>query len=303
MSRTDPVLTIGMAVYNGEQTVGRAIESLLAQTFDDFSLLVSDNASTDSTESICRDYARSDDRVRYVRQPVNLGAPGNFGFLVREADTPLFMWAACDDIWHPTYVERNLAALREDPARVCSVSRVAFVGPDGSEPYEGPHRLEGGTFPLKGAPHENLVAFLQRPQCNSRFYGVFRTEVLRRCFSADERYLASDWVVMARTLGYGKHHEVPEVLMRRSAAGESSNVTDMILSFNSSWVSRYLLPMLPMTQRLASSPDVPLDIHNTRAWLRAWSRIACLNVHETRNHWKQLRRRWIRARLAKTSPA
>ena len=75
---TSPIITIGLPVYNGSYFLRTALDDLLAQSFPDFNLIISDNASTDSTEAICREYAEKDNRIQYIRQPVNLGAKANF---------------------------------------------------------------------------------------------------------------------------------------------------------------------------------------------------------------------------------
>jgi glycosyltransferase involved in cell wall biosynthesis len=100
-----PKVSIGMPVYNGEPFIREALDSLLAQTFTDFELIISDNASTDGTEAICREYAAKDDRIRYVRQPENRGALANFQFVLDEAVGEYFMWAAADDIRAPDCLE------------------------------------------------------------------------------------------------------------------------------------------------------------------------------------------------------
>src|SRR5688500_6871770 len=99
MTRTSPIVTIGMPVFNGEASVRQAIECLLGQTFAEFELIISDNASRDGTEAICREYAASDSRVRYIRQNENLGVLANFEFVLDQAGGEFFMWAAADDEW------------------------------------------------------------------------------------------------------------------------------------------------------------------------------------------------------------
>lgn len=94
-----PQVSIGMPVYNGERFIREALDSLLAQIFTDFELIISDNASTDGTEAICRDYVAKDARIRYVRQTENRGAAANFQFVLDEAVGEYFMWASADDIW------------------------------------------------------------------------------------------------------------------------------------------------------------------------------------------------------------
>jgi glycosyltransferase involved in cell wall biosynthesis len=92
-------LSIGMPVYNGMPFICEALNSLLAQTFSDFELIISDNASSDETEKICRQYEARDSRIRYIRQATNEGAFANFKFVLNEAKGEYFMWAAADDIW------------------------------------------------------------------------------------------------------------------------------------------------------------------------------------------------------------
>tara|TARA_R110002020_G_scaffold37886_24_gene114430 strand:- start:1324 stop:2214 length:891 start_codon:yes stop_codon:yes gene_type:complete len=107
-----PLLTIGVPVYNGAKFIERALESLLAQTFKDFIILVSDNASTDATADMVRSMAEKDRRIRLVQQPENLGAATNFMSLAMRADTEFFMWAAADDFWSVNYIEASVSALK-----------------------------------------------------------------------------------------------------------------------------------------------------------------------------------------------
>ena len=106
-----PRLSIGLPVYNGQHLLARALDSLLAQTFRDFEIIISDNASSDSTPQICRAYARRDRRIRYVRNSRNLGAIANFNRVFELSRAPLFKWAAHDDLYRETYLERCIRLL------------------------------------------------------------------------------------------------------------------------------------------------------------------------------------------------
>jgi len=107
-----PWLSIGMPVYNGEKYIREALDSLLAQSFTDFELIISDNASSDGTERICRDYAARDERVQYVRHAKNRGAIRNFQFLLDYVHGEYFMWAAHDDVWDAEWVANLLPIAR-----------------------------------------------------------------------------------------------------------------------------------------------------------------------------------------------
>lgn len=108
-----PVVSIGMPVYNGEKYIREALDSLRSQSFTDFELIISDNASTDGTEEICKQYAAKDSRIHYERQPVNLGALANFTFVLDAARGECFMWAAADDVWDPGWINEMLNTMKE----------------------------------------------------------------------------------------------------------------------------------------------------------------------------------------------
>ena len=117
-----------MPVYNGGATIEEAIESLLAQTFTDFELLISDNGSDDATESICRAFVERDERVRYVRQRENRGGVANFAFVRTGTSAPYFMWAAADDCWAPRFLEAVVPLLDEDMRAVMAFTLVQHFG-------------------------------------------------------------------------------------------------------------------------------------------------------------------------------
>lgn len=125
--RPEPRLAIGVPVFNGERFLPRLIEALSAQTFRDFEVVVSDNASTDRTEEICREWAKQDERVRYHRNLRNVGARSNFNLVFQLCQAPLFKWAACDDTIAPDYLEACVAILDADPSVVLAQSDVALV--------------------------------------------------------------------------------------------------------------------------------------------------------------------------------
>jgi glycosyltransferase involved in cell wall biosynthesis len=109
-----PRVTIGLPVYNGEEILPDAIESVLLQSFKEFVVIISDNASTDNTEKICEEFLSKDSRIKYIRQEKNLGPVGNFNFVKDQADTEYFIWLACDDRWEKDFLENAVAAMDTD---------------------------------------------------------------------------------------------------------------------------------------------------------------------------------------------
>ena len=129
-----PRLAIGLYVYNGERHIVAAIDSLLSQTMGDFVLDISDNASTDLTEKICRSYAAADSRVRYIRHDQNRGPTWNFNFVEHASpETELYKWCAHDDVYDPTYLEKCVAELDRRPEVVACHSRVRYINDNGDE--------------------------------------------------------------------------------------------------------------------------------------------------------------------------
>jgi len=211
-------LTIALPVYNGGRSLAVALTSLLAQSFTDFNLIIFDNASTDQTAEICAAFAGSNHRITYRRRPSLIPAYESFRLALDGVATPYFMFAAADDYWEPTYVERNMAQLLRRPDAAASCSQVKLVDPDGVA------WLSRGTGALEGSFIQNLRDYLADPSDNSRFYGVFRTAALQRAFAAADNVFAGDWLVMALTLECGGHLEVSEVLMIRDATPQSRHV-------------------------------------------------------------------------------
>ncbi len=143
---TNIAITIGMPVYNGAQYIREALDSLLAQTFTDFELIISDNASTDATQSICEEYARREPRVHYVRQAENKGALANFQFVLGQARGEHFMWAAADDRWDKHWIETVYTRIR-DSKQVAGFGELAHID---AHSLAMPHAANGAKLQFDG---------------------------------------------------------------------------------------------------------------------------------------------------------
>jgi len=112
-------ISIGLPVYNGEKFIHKRIESILSQTLHNFELIISDNASTDKTSLICKEFASKDNRIRYFIQERNMEMVWNFNFVLDKAKCDYFVWAGVDDVWLPEFLEENIKALENDKKSVC----------------------------------------------------------------------------------------------------------------------------------------------------------------------------------------
>jgi glycosyltransferase involved in cell wall biosynthesis len=193
-----------MPVYNGEDTLRRALDSLLGQSFADFELVISDNASTDGTESICREYAERDPRIRYVRQSKNLDVVVNFKFVLDEARGDYFMWAASDDTRSRDFVEVNIKFLSANPEYVASTSPNGFEGRSLDKDSLVSFALDSDVYGRFDRFLENCWA------SHGIFYSLVRTKVLRDCDIIGQSFIAADWAVDLYLASRGKIHRTSE---------------------------------------------------------------------------------------------
>lgn len=202
-----PRLTIGLPVYNGEAYLEQALDCILGQTYRDFVLILSDNASTDRTRAICEAAQARDSRVRYVRQERNLGASANFNFVFRASETELFKWAAHDDLMHPDFLRRVVELLDASPRAAVANSWCDRI--DGASRVIG--NFDNQRTLLDPRPSRRLAAMF-RLGYPSAIWGVMRrADLLRtRLF---ESHLGSDWNLLAELLLMGELALVPEYLM------------------------------------------------------------------------------------------
>lgn len=204
-----PRLTIGLPVYNGEEYLAEALDALLAQSYEDYELIISDNASTDGTEDICRRYEAADARVRYVRLPANIGAAPNHNAVFRQGRGELFKWASHDDLYGTDLLRRCVEALDERPDVVLAHSWNAIIDGTGAVTETFDYQL------ATDSPHppERFRSLLFAPGGDD-FYGVIRSDVLRRVAPHDS-YHHADRTIVAELALHGAFYQVPEVLYFR----------------------------------------------------------------------------------------
>ncbi|MHB8246187.1 MAG: glycosyltransferase family 2 protein [Acidimicrobiales bacterium] len=166
-----------MPVRNGAQHVASALTSLAGQDFGDFEVIISDNASDDETEEICRSIARSDRRIRYTRLPENIGAAQNFNRVLALARCRYFMWAAHDDRWDPTFVSRCLSCLQQHPDTVTCATGIERI--DESNCSLGLDLDNGGVTSSSWSARATGIVARRDRHIGFGFYGLHRTEALR----------------------------------------------------------------------------------------------------------------------------
>jgi glycosyltransferase involved in cell wall biosynthesis len=202
-----PKVSIGMPIYNGEKLMRETLDSLLAQTFEDFEIIICDNASEDGTQEICREYAARDARVRYYRNESNIGAAPNYNKTFAMARGDYFKWAAHDDICAPTFLERCVEALDNNPEVVLAYTRAKAINPQGEIVREYPGRKRHNA----PEPRTRFYEFVFSRHPVVVVFGVIRRELLGRTRLIGG-YTGSDRPLLSELSLLGKFYEVPEFL-------------------------------------------------------------------------------------------
>jgi glycosyltransferase involved in cell wall biosynthesis len=210
---SEPILSVSLPIYNGENHMREALDSILNQTFRDFELIISDNASTDATQEICEDYASRDSRIRYYRNDENIGATSNFIRAFELSKGKYFKWVGHDDILDPTLLEKCLNALidREEDGYVCCWPNTIVIDVNSEfvrKVVEPPMKLESDVL------HERFRDGTYAHHSSFQFYGIIRSDVLREtCVMGP--WICSDYTVIGQLAMRGKIYLHPEYLHKR----------------------------------------------------------------------------------------
>ncbi len=208
MKKLSQFVSIGLPVFNGERYIKYALDSILAQTYTDFEVIISDNASTDRTREICRHYQALDRRIKYFRNKKNLGAAKNFNRVFHLSSGEYFKWAAHDDMMAPDFLANCVAVLNREPSVVLCYARGRIIDESGK---------------IRGSLRANAV-HVDSPKPQDRFrdlviddmscfevFGLIRTKALEKTHLISS-FIASDRVLRAELGLIGKFHEIPDYL-------------------------------------------------------------------------------------------
>ncbi|OGQ92972.1 MAG: hypothetical protein A2253_08325 [Deltaproteobacteria bacterium RIFOXYA2_FULL_55_11] len=209
MTDDKPLVSIGMPVYNAEKYIRQALDSLVAQDYENFELIISDNASTDRTQEICLEYAARDKRIRYYRNETNLGAVKNFNRVFELSRGKYFMWASHDDLWDATYVRKCVDVLEHDPSLVLCCTSLRFIEESGSFldiPYDNYDNPDMSSLNVRERMH-----ILASRHGWYAIYGLVRSDVLRKTSLFRTSY-GADVILLMELCLIGPFFKVPEVL-------------------------------------------------------------------------------------------
>ena len=209
LNRNTPIVSIGMPVFNGEEYVEEALDSILNQTFSNFELIISDNASTDRTQAICLNYVSKDPRIRYYRNKKNIGGPMNYNRVFKLSSGKYFKWAAYDDKIAPEFLMKCVSVLDNDPSIVgchCKTGRIDQYGILHGYFDEG--RLKKIDSPKIHARFRDL---LDMYYTTTIFHGVYRASLFAHS-QLHGSYIGADRNLVAELSLMGRIYKIPECL-------------------------------------------------------------------------------------------
>ncbi len=220
-----PLISIGLPVYNGERYLSRSLDSLLGQSFQDFEIIVVDNASTDRTEAIVREYMQREPRIRYYKNERNRGAVYNFNRALALARGEYFKWMAADDVIRPEFLHACLQVLQANPQAALVYAKAAFIDDQGRVIYRFDDIMELPPWPRQTLPRTRQfleAVFRDGSAANVIIFGLAPTRVLRAIRPLGN-YFGCDYVAVTELALQGEIHEIPQVLaFYRRHSGSSS---------------------------------------------------------------------------------
>lgn len=272
MSNT-PLVSLGLPIYNGERFLQQLLDSLLGQTYENFELIVSDNASTDATLDICDGYARRDGRIVVHRAPTNQGTAWNHRRVCDLARGSYFKWVGADDLADSRFLEVTLAALLRRPDAVGAYPLTVVIDDLGNEIERTTERLPLDS-PDVVTRFAALLPAIPRTQC--AFYSLFRTALMSKA-RAMGSFLAADRCLLAELALYGEYVRVEEFLMFRrihAAHRARTNAKEQKLYVPSDTRALQLRDFGALREHLASVRRAPVGPRTKIRLLRAvaeWS--------------------------------
>jgi glycosyltransferase involved in cell wall biosynthesis len=213
-----PRISVGMPVYNRDKYVGAAIEAHLNQSCADFELVITDNASTDRSEEICRSYAARDSRVKYYRNPQNLGAAGNYRRCFELSTGEYFRWTPSDDSVSPNLHERAMEVLDQDPSVMVAYGRTKLIDAEGNILRD----FDENLHLMDERPSERWKGVLRNIRLGNLHYGLTRADKFRKT-GLLRNYNGGDFPLIAEMSLYGKFYEIPDAFFYRRMHEEASS--------------------------------------------------------------------------------
>jgi glycosyltransferase involved in cell wall biosynthesis len=255
-----PLLSIGMPIFNGEQFLEKTLDSILGQTYTNFELIISDNASTDRTQQKCRTYASTDSRISYYRNKRNIGAPANYNKVFKLSSGKYFKWAAHDDIISPEYLEKCVSVLEKDPSVVLCHSKTGRINEHGVLVGNYDHKMRIDSRKIQ----ERFGDLIRVSDPCWPIFGVVRAGIFAKT-PLHGNYGGADRNLLAEIGLYGRIYEIPEYLFFRRDHPQA-------------YTRRYL-----NAQARAQKQGLETSVNGYREQMAWWGNVSWINFTDLKN--------------------
>jgi len=227
-------ITIGIPVYNSAQFIKKHIESLSLQTFQNFTIIISDNGSTDKTSEICEELSKIDDRIVFFKHEKNRGYCWNYNFIINQIKTEYFVMAAPDDIWSENFLESNINVLDKSKELVGSIGECSLFNRiedlttqkikisilKNTKQFQYVHSVKGEL--------KERIKFYLKFNMGSQYYSVFRTQDIQFANFYKEKpnhcMWQADFTTILKILKKGKLHVDQKSFYYKEVSKESHSV-------------------------------------------------------------------------------
>lgn len=268
-----PLVSIGLPVFNGEQFLRAAIEAILGQDFYDLELIIHDNDSTDATGPICEHFSRQDSRVRYYRNPTNIGASGNYNLAFEKSRGTYFKWAAHDDLCEPMFISKCVAALEKNPSAVLAYPQVTVVDENGVFV----RNLDNPINTADPSPCRRFSALTRASHIITEVFGVVRRDMLAQTRLIGP-FPSADRILLAELALRGSFVNVPERLFLHRDHSARSHKVLKTAHERAAWFAPDNRLVFPTWRFFAECLDVirkaPLPTAEKRCCYRSMARLA-----------------------------
>ena len=229
-----PLITVGIPVFNGEKFLKKRLDSVLNQTYKNFEVIISDNASTDDTSKLCNEIIKKEKNIQYYLQKENIGYVNNFNFLIKKTNGKYFTFAAVDDVWEPNFLEKNVNILQTNDKIVGSIGTVKYFGNAQTQSEtsrftqilkkiirkQDINILEQHVMSISGKYDKKIDKYLRFNQ-GSFVYGLFRANAIKKNIIPGP-LAAWDLAFILNILKFGDLHVIDEVLYHKFTGGLSN---------------------------------------------------------------------------------
>jgi glycosyltransferase involved in cell wall biosynthesis len=266
-----PLVSIGMAVYNGERYLRQALDSVKSQDYTNYELIISDNASTDHTEDICREYAAADNRVAYSRNATNIGAPANFNRVFALSHGRYFMWASDDDYRDPSYIRKCVNAFGTADNIVLAGTECYCLDADGRLLLLDKSLTTIGMSPVRRFMRYKRILHDYNTHRGGIFYGLYDRNIMRTVMPMKNAMTADQDMMLELSL-IGSFVTVNEPLLSRRMTGSSRSFKSLAKSYgitNPLLIDgAYAVREYEIDRMIARASNInPAQ----KAWLMVWS--------------------------------